>query len=125
MSLFFKKSPKHPPPEPDAPAVPCDWCGNPAKPLLDGFHLLQIAFGRKQERYHFCSDNCYEAFRALYPPRIHRNCYERSCAACDDCEKTLPSEVEGIRSIAPEGADIKHKFGQHGRHGHGGGGHHH
>ncbi|MCL1888148.1 MAG: hypothetical protein FWF96_04690 [Kiritimatiellaeota bacterium] len=88
--------------------MPCDWCEKPANPLLDGFHLLQIAFGRRQERYHFCCDNCYEAFRALYPSRIHRNCYEQSCAGCSECEKVFSDERKGVRSIAPEGAEIKH-----------------
>ena len=118
MKFFFKRKPK---PDPDVPTVPCDWCGKPGNPLLDGFHLLQIAFGRKQERYHFCSNDCYEAFRALYPSRIHRNCYEQSCATCSECEKTHPDELDAIRSIAPEGADIKHPHGHH----RGGGGHHH
>ena len=115
MSLFFKKNKSKPGdgqgtdhPAPDAPTVPCDWCEKPANPLLDGFHLLQIAFGRRQERYHFCCDNCYEAFRALYPSRIHRNCYEQSCAGCSECEKVFSDERKGVRSIVPEGAEIKH-----------------
>ena len=117
MKLFFKKrKPGKPPDDPTAPTVPCDWCGNNAKPLSDGFHLLQIAFGRRQERYHFCSDGCYEAFRALYPSRIHRNCYEQSCATCEECEKTLPNELDGIRSIAPEGGDVQHGGGRGGHH---------
>jgi len=119
MSPFLKKRKKPATPDvpdPDAPTVPCDWCGNPANPLTDGFHLLQIAFGRKQERYYFCTDNCYEAFRALYPSRIHRNCYEQSCAKCDACEKVFPDEFDAIRSIAAEGASIKH--GHHHRRGH-------
>ena len=120
MSPFFKKrKPADPPPDDaGAPSVPCDWCGNPAKPLSDGFHLLQIAFGRKQERYHFCTDACYETFRALYPSRIHRNCYDRSCAGCDECEKVFPDEAKSIRSIAPEGAEIKHSHGPRGGHHH-------
>ncbi len=111
MSLFRKKKrPPEPPPEddPNAPSVPCDWCGLPAKPLTDGFHLLQIAFGRQQQRFYFCSDACYEAFRALYPSRIHRNCYEQSCATCGECEKVYPDEIAGIQSIAPEGSAVKH-----------------
>ena len=121
MRPFFKRK-KNDTPEPppaDATTVPCDWCGKPGNPLHDGFHLLQIAFGLKQQRYHFCTDACYESFRALYPSRIHRNCYEQSCATCSECQKTFPDEADSIRAIAPEGSPVKHP------HGRGGGGHHH
>ena len=60
---------------------------------------VQVAFGTTQERYCFCSDECYEAFRKMYPARIHRNCYERDCEECNLCVKRYRGESGGMRSV--------------------------
>lgn len=67
--------------------IMCAWCNDKADPGKDGFHLVQAAFGALQERYCFCSDECYEAFRKMYPARVHRDCYNRSCVGCNLCVK--------------------------------------
>lgn len=76
---------------------PCSWCEKGCHPEKDGFHLVHIAFGTTQERHCFCSDECYEAFRRMYPARVHRNCYERPCADCNFCIKRYADETDGIR----------------------------
>ena len=80
--------------------IACSWCDKAADPDADGFHMCQIAFGASQERYCFCSDDCFEAFRKMYPSRVHRNCYERSCDGCEWCHKRYENEHEGIRALA-------------------------
>lgn len=80
----------------------CGWCGKETSSDKDGFHLVQAAFGSTQERYIFCSDECYEAFRQMYPSRVHRNCYERSCENCDLCVKRYSDETEGLRTLAKD-----------------------
>jgi len=80
--------------------IVCSWCAQTADPGADGFHLCQIAFGADQERYCFCCDDCFEAFRKMYPSRVHRNCYERSCEGCEWCHKRYENEREGIRALA-------------------------
>jgi hypothetical protein len=75
----------------------CSWCEKPCDRAKDGFHLVHVAFGVAQERHAFCSDECYEAFRRLYPSRVHRNCYERKCAECHYCIKRYAEESEGFR----------------------------
>lgn len=82
--------------------IPCGWCNKPANPDADGFHMVHIAFGATQERYCFCADECYEAFRKLYPARVHRNCYETNCSECNLCVKRYVDEAEGIRLIAKD-----------------------
>lgn len=82
--------------------VICGWCNGPADPEEDGFHLVHVAFGISQERYCFCSDDCYEAFRKMYPARVHRNCYERNCAECNLCVKRYAGEAEGVRMLAKD-----------------------
>jgi len=82
--------------------VSCGWCGSKADPGEDGFHLVHVAFGTSQERYCFCSDDCYEAFRKMYPARVHRNCYERNCADCDQCVKRYVDEADGIQLLAKD-----------------------
>lgn len=82
--------------------VACGWCASPADPEVDGFHLVHIAFGATQERYCLCSDDCYEAFRKMYPSRVHRDCYERSCADCNLCIKRYGDEADGIRTLAKD-----------------------
>lgn len=83
-------------------AVACGWCGKETNADKDGFHMAQVAFGSTQERYCFCSDDCYEAFRQMYPARVHRNCYERPCETCDLCVKRYRDEAEGIRTLAKD-----------------------
>jgi hypothetical protein len=75
---------------------PCAWCDTPCRPEHDGFHLVHIALGSFQERHCFCCDDCYEAFRRMYPARVHRNCYERPCADCNYCIKRYSDESEGL-----------------------------
>lgn len=87
--------------------VVCGWCNAPADPDKDGFHLVQAAFGSSQERYVFCSDDCYEAFRKMYPARVHRNCYERNCADCTLCVKRYDDESDGVHLIAKDFLRVK------------------
>jgi hypothetical protein len=82
--------------------ISCGWCSKVADPEADGFHMAQVAFGTTQERYCFCSDECFEAFRKMYPARVHRNCYERSCTDCDQCVKRYEDEADGLRSLAKD-----------------------
>ena len=70
----------------------CSWCNGVADPAEDGFHLVQAAFGVTQERYCFCSDDCFEAFRKMYPVRVHRDCYNRSCVGCNLCVKQFEDD---------------------------------
>lgn len=86
----------------DRMKVVCGWCNGPADPDKDGFHLVQAAFGSTQERYVLCSDDCYEAFRKMYPARVHRNCYERNCNECDLCMKRYDDETDGVRLLAKD-----------------------
>lgn len=75
---------------------PCAWCDTPCRPEQDGFHLVHIALGSFQERHVFCCDDCFEAFRRMYPARVHRNCYERPCADCNYCTKRYNEESDGF-----------------------------
>lgn len=86
----------------DRLTIQCGWCNGPANPETEGFHMVQAAFGASQERYCFCCDDCYEAFRKMYPARVHRNCYERPCAQCDLCTKRYEDETEGMRTLAKD-----------------------
>lgn len=87
--------------------IKCSWCEKDADPKQEGFSLVQAAFGSCQERYVFCSQECYEAFRKMYPSRVHRNCYERKCAECNLCTKRYDDESEGIRMIAKDFIKVK------------------
>lgn len=87
--------------------IKCSWCEKDADPKKKGFSLVQAAFGSCQERYIFCSLECYEAFRKMYPSRVHRNCYERECSDCDLCTKRYDDESEGIRMIAKDFIKVK------------------
>ncbi len=80
----------------------CGWCGKETSSEKEGFHLVQAAFGATQERYCFCSDECYEAFKSMYPSRVDRNCYERSCEGCDLCIKRYSDENKGLRTLAKD-----------------------
>lgn len=82
--------------------IKCGWCEKDADPRKEGFSLLQVAFGSSQERYVFCSQECCEAFKKMYPSRVHRNCYERKCSECDLCTKRYDDETEGVRMIAKD-----------------------
>lgn len=86
----------------DRMSLLCAWCNQEANPETDGFHMAQVAFGSAQERYCFCCDTCYEAFRKMYPARVHRNCYERDCATCDLCMKRYSDDEDGIRMLAKD-----------------------
>ena len=88
-------------------SVRCAWCNSESDPEKDGFHLVQIAFGTSQERYCFCSDKCYEAFRKMYPARVHRNCYERNCSDCNLCVKRYEDEGEGVHLLAKDFLRVK------------------
>ena len=74
----------------------CAWCNTACHPEQDGFHLVHVALGTFQERHCFCSDECFEAFRRMYPARVHRNCYERPCADCTFCTKRYTDEFDGL-----------------------------
>ena len=94
--------------------IDCGWCNQVCDPDADGFHVVQVAFGGTQERYCFCCDDCYEAFRKMYPARVHRNCYERSCTDCNLCVKRYEDETEGIRMLAKDYLRDKRRQGSHG-----------
>lgn len=87
----------------------CGWCNKECNPDQDGFHVVQVAFGSTQERYTFCSDACYEAFRKMYPARVDRNCYERNCADCNLCIKRYDDEGEGLRLLAKDYLRVRRK----------------
>jgi len=80
----------------------CAWCNAETDPDKDGFHLVHVAFGAAQERYCFCSDECFEAFRKMFPARVHRNCYERHCTGCSLCLKRYGDEADGIHMLAKD-----------------------
>ena len=82
--------------------VSCGWCGKETNPTEDGFHLVHVAFGSSQERYCFCCDECYEAFRKMYPARVHRNCYERECKDCDLCLKRYDDDATEMRMLTKD-----------------------
>lgn len=86
----------------DRMSLLCAWCNQEANPETDGFHMAQLAFGSSQERYCFCSDDCYEAFRKMYPARVHRNCYERDCSTCDLCMKRYSDDHDGVSMLAKD-----------------------
>ena len=87
--------------------IACGWCGHEVDPEKEGFHLVHAAFGTTQERYCLCSDDCYEAFRKMYPPRIHRNCYDRDCEDCDLCLKRYQNDSNGVRSLPKDFLKVK------------------
>ena len=65
----------------------CDWCN---KVFLRGDEDARVtfaAFAREQERFMFCSEDCQKSFHRQYPTRIHRDCYNRDCGNCNECEK--------------------------------------
>ena len=82
--------------------ISCDWCGQTADPEKEGFHLVHVAFGLSQERFCFCSDECYQAFRDMYPARVHRDCYNRDCSTCNLCVKRYEDRNNGIATLAKD-----------------------
>ncbi len=93
----------------DQMSLLCGWCNKDCDPDKDGFHLAQVAFGSTQARYTFCSDECYEAFRRMYPSRVDRDCYERNCSECNLCTKRYDDETDGIRLLAKDYLNPKQK----------------
>ena len=93
----------------DRMQITCGWCGDPAETDKEGFHMVHVAFGGAQERYCFCSDECYEAFRKMFPARVNRNCYERDCQECNLCIKRYGGEAEGIRMLAKDYLTVRKK----------------
>ena len=63
----------------------CDWCTQAIKQGSEETVISYAALGNYQERYIFCNDRCHERFQKMYPARVHRNCYERSCIDCEEC----------------------------------------
>jgi Zn finger protein HypA/HybF involved in hydrogenase expression len=86
----------------DRMSLLCAWCNNEANPEADGFHMAQVALGATQERFVFCCDACYEAFRKMYPARVHRNCYERDCTTCSLCIKRYSDDDDSVRMLAKD-----------------------
>jgi hypothetical protein len=76
--------------------IVCAWCATDTDPGKDGFHVVQVAFGSVQERHCFCSDDCYEAFRKMYPARVHRDCYNRRCSECNLCVKQFDDDASDL-----------------------------
>ena len=95
--------------------VICGWCNQETDPSKDGFHLVHVAFGSSQERHCFCSDECLEAFRKMYPSRVHRNCYERNCSECNLCYKRYGGEAEEMRLLAKDYIRITKKSDEPGK----------
>ena len=71
------------------------------------FKLCVIAVGQAQERYCMCSDECYEAFRKMYPARVHRNCYETLCSECSLCIKRYGDEEDGMHMLAKDYIQVR------------------
>ena len=93
----------------DQTMILCGWCNREADPEKEGFHLVHVAFGGTQERYCFCSDQCYEAFRKMYPARVHRNCYERNCAGCNLCIRRYSDDSDGMQMLAKDYLNVGRK----------------
>lgn len=89
--------------------VSCGWCGEIANPEKEGFHLVHVAFGGSQERYCFCSDECYQVFVEMYPSRVHRDCYNRDCSACNLCIKRYEDRNNSIAILAEDLISIGRK----------------
>lgn len=80
----------------------CSWCEKNLQDAAAGGPLEEyVAFGAFQERYMLCSEKCLEAFRRQYSPRVHRNCYDTDCNACNQCIKRYDSR--GFKRFVPVG----------------------
>ncbi len=74
----------------------CSWCDADLSEVEgEGPFEDFVSHGAFQERYIFCSEKCMGSFRKRYPPRIHRNCYEKDCNVCDMCIKRY--DTDGFR----------------------------
>jgi hypothetical protein len=98
-----------PAPAPAEEELRCAWCEKQGDPDKDGFHVVYVAFGAWQERHVFCTEECYEAFRRMYPSRVHRDCYERNCAECDQCRKRYDEEADRLRLLSLRHAGAREK----------------
>ena len=76
--------------------VLCSWCEKRLKKAEDEIIIVYAAFGPYQERYHFCSEKCQMSFQKQYPARVHKNCYERSCLDCNECNKRYDASDETL-----------------------------
>lgn len=65
----------------------CSWCMKALKRSDEETRVTFAAFGIYQDRYFFCGEHCQAAFQKQYPTRIHRDCYHRDCAKCNECVK--------------------------------------
>ncbi|MCK5118576.1 MAG: hypothetical protein KAJ05_02255 [Candidatus Latescibacteria bacterium] len=72
--------------------VVCDWCQKEVE-RDEYVAVTYAAIGTQQVRYQFCSEKCRRSFEKQYPMRIHRNCYETSCAECNECVKKYEDKV--------------------------------
>ncbi len=63
----------------------CCWCEREMDRGVKETCVTFVAFGRQQDRFFYCSENCQRSFQKQYPTRIHRNCYSRECDDCDEC----------------------------------------
>ena len=72
--------------------VVCEWCQKEVE-QDEYVAIIYAAVGTHQERYQYCSEKCKRAFEKQYPMRVHRNCYETSCADCNECVKRYDDEV--------------------------------
>ncbi len=92
--------------------IVCGWCEKEVSPADEGIILTHVAFGSTQERYIFCSTACYDAFRKMYPARVHRNCYERKCADCNLCIKRFDDETESMHNLLKDFMKSKYFAGK-------------
>jgi hypothetical protein len=65
----------------------CSWCLKPVTRTEEETRVTFAAFAIHQERYLYCCIHCQQAFQKQYPTRIHRDCYNRECAKCGECQK--------------------------------------
>jgi len=79
----------------------CHWCEREFDRDNPERRVTYVAFGRSQERYCFCSEKCFEAFRRQFPTRIHRNCYEVNCTECELCEKRYEADDKSLPDQQP------------------------
>ena len=65
----------------------CEWCNKVFLRGDEDARATFAAFGREQERFMFCCEDCQVSFQKQYPTRIHRDCYNRDCHKCNECQK--------------------------------------
>jgi hypothetical protein len=71
----------------DDEVLRCAWTGKPVSIADEDTRVTFAAFAINQERFLFTDDKAQEAFQKQYPARIHRDCYNRDCSKCDECQK--------------------------------------